>query len=47
MLHSFAERLREMQEVRRDERGFTLIELLIVITLPFHKRLGFHRCRPS
>lgn len=32
MLHWFAKRLREMQEVRRDERGFTLIELLVVIT---------------
>ena len=29
MLHWFAKRLREMQEVPRDERGFTLIELLV------------------
>jgi prepilin-type N-terminal cleavage/methylation domain-containing protein len=29
----FAKRLREMQEVKRDERGFTLIELLIVIII--------------
>jgi type IV pilus assembly protein PilA len=33
MLHFFARRLREMQEVRRDERGFTLIELLVVIII--------------
>ncbi len=33
MLHTFAKRLREMQEVRRDERGFTLIELLIVVII--------------
>lgn len=31
MLHGFAERLREMQEIKRDERGFTLIELLVVM----------------
>jgi prepilin-type N-terminal cleavage/methylation domain-containing protein len=30
MLYWFAKRLREMQEVHRDERGFTLIELLVV-----------------
>lgn len=30
MLHWFGKRLREMQEVSRDERGFTLIELLVV-----------------
>ena len=33
MLHWFAKRLREMQEVSRDERGFTLMELLIVILI--------------
>jgi type IV pilus assembly protein PilA len=33
MLHWFAKRLREMHEVRRDERGFTLIELLVVIVI--------------
>jgi type IV pilus assembly protein PilA len=33
MLHFFAKRLREMQEVRRDERGFTLIELLVVVII--------------
>jgi type IV pilus assembly protein PilA len=33
MLHWFAKRLREMQEVRGDERGFTLIELLVVIII--------------
>ncbi len=33
MLHFFAKRLRDMQEVSRDERGFTLIELLIVIII--------------
>jgi type IV pilus assembly protein PilA len=33
MLYWFAKRLREMQEVPRDERGFTLIELLIVIII--------------
>jgi type IV pilus assembly protein PilA len=33
MLHFFVRRLREMQEVRRDERGFTLIELLVVVII--------------
>jgi type IV pilus assembly protein PilA len=33
MLHFFARRLREMEEVRRDERGFTLIELLVVVII--------------
>lgn len=33
MLRFFAKRLREMQEVSRDERGFTLIELLVVIII--------------
>jgi type IV pilus assembly protein PilA len=33
MLHWFARRLREMQEVKRSERGFTLIELLVVIII--------------
>ena len=33
MLHRFAKRLREMQEVKRDERGFTLIELLVVVVI--------------
>jgi type IV pilus assembly protein PilA len=33
MLHWFAKRVNEMQEVRRDERGFTLIELLIVVII--------------
>jgi type IV pilus assembly protein PilA len=33
MLHWFAKRLRDMQEVRRDERGFTLIELLVVVII--------------
>ena len=33
MLHFFSRRLREMQEVRRDERGFTLIELLVVVII--------------
>jgi type IV pilus assembly protein PilA len=33
MLHWFAKRVREMQEVRRDERGFTLIELLVVVII--------------
>jgi type IV pilus assembly protein PilA len=33
MLHWFGKRLREMQEVRREERGFTLIELLVVIVI--------------
>ncbi len=29
----FAKWLREMQEVKRDERGFTLIELLVVVII--------------
>ena len=33
MLRFFAKRLREMQEVSRDERGFTLIELLVVMII--------------
>jgi len=33
MLNWFAKRLREMQEVSRDERGFTLIELLVVVII--------------
>jgi type IV pilus assembly protein PilA len=33
MLYWFAKKLREMQEVRRDERGFTLIELLVVVII--------------
>jgi type IV pilus assembly protein PilA len=33
MLHWFAKRLREVQEVRRDQRGFTLIELLVVVII--------------
>jgi len=33
MLYWFAKRLREMQEVRRDEWGFTLIELLVVVII--------------
>ncbi len=33
MLHWFGKRLREMQEVKRDERGFTLIELLVVVII--------------
>ena len=33
MLHWFAKRLRETQEVSRDERGFTLIELLVVVII--------------
>ena len=33
MLHWFGKKLREMQEVRRDERGFTLIELLVVVII--------------
>lgn len=33
MLRFFAKRLREMQEVSRDERGFTLIELLVVVII--------------
>lgn len=33
MLHWFGKRLREMQEVKREERGFTLIELLVVVII--------------
>jgi len=33
MLHFFAKRLKELHEVKRDERGFTLIELLIVVII--------------
>ena len=33
MLDFFAKRLREMQDVKRDERGFTLIELLVVVII--------------
>ena len=33
MLHWFGKKLREMQEVSRDERGFTLIELLVVVII--------------
>src|SRR5215216_4075420 len=33
MFNFFAKRLREMQEVSRDERGFTLIELLVVVII--------------
>jgi type IV pilus assembly protein PilA len=33
MLHWFAKRYGEIQEVRRDERGFTLIELLVVVII--------------
>ena len=33
MLQFFGKRLRELQEVERDERGFTLIELLVVIII--------------
>jgi prepilin-type N-terminal cleavage/methylation domain-containing protein len=33
MLHFFAKRLSEMQEVHRNERGFTLIELLVVVII--------------
>jgi type IV pilus assembly protein PilA len=33
MLEFFGKRLREMQEVPREERGFTLIELLVVIII--------------
>jgi type IV pilus assembly protein PilA len=33
MLHWFGKKIREMQEVRRDERGFTLIELLVVVII--------------
>src|ERR671913_2321585 len=33
MLHFFAKRLKELHEVKTEERGFTLIELLIVIII--------------
>src|SRR5918911_2451930 len=33
MLYWLAKRMRETQEVNRDERGFTLIELLIVVII--------------
>ena len=33
MLHWFARKLRDMQEVKRDERGFTLIELMVVVVI--------------
>jgi type IV pilus assembly protein PilA len=33
MLHFFARRLRDLQEVRQDDRGFTLIELLVVVII--------------
>ncbi len=33
MLHFFAKRFRDLQEVSRDERGFTLIELLVVVII--------------
>jgi type IV pilus assembly protein PilA len=33
MLQFFGKRLRELQEVERDERGFTLIELLVVVII--------------
>ena len=33
MLLWFGKRLKELQEVERDERGFTLIELLIVVII--------------
>ena len=33
MLRWFAKRLKESQEMRRDERGFTLIELLVVVII--------------
>ncbi len=33
MLHWFGKKLRQMQEVPRDERGFTLIELLVVVII--------------
>jgi type IV pilus assembly protein PilA len=33
MLRFFAKRLKELQEVKRDERGFTLIELLVVVII--------------
>jgi type IV pilus assembly protein PilA len=33
MLDWFGRKLREMREVKRDERGFTLIELLVVVII--------------
>lgn len=33
MLHFFARRLNELQNVSREERGFTLIELLVVVII--------------
>src|ERR687890_665181 len=33
MLQFFANRLKELHEIERDERGFTLIELLIVVII--------------
>jgi type IV pilus assembly protein PilA len=33
MVNWFARRLKEVQEVPRDERGFTLIELLVVVII--------------
>ena len=33
MLNFFAKRLRQLNEVERDERGFTLIELLVVVII--------------
>jgi type IV pilus assembly protein PilA len=33
MLHWFGKRLRELQEMKRDERGFTLVELMVVIII--------------
>ncbi len=33
MLQFFGKRLRELQEVERDERGFTLVELMVVIII--------------
>jgi type IV pilus assembly protein PilA len=33
MLHWFAKRLHEMQQIKRDERGFTLIELMVVVVI--------------
>src|ERR687885_150665 len=34
MLYWLAKRMREMQEVKRDERGFTIIGILAAIALP-------------